>query len=533
MPLLNANQAPPLGYYARNLQCVIDTVFSQYEDVLTKEECEFVNASQRLSEQALRLLARLLSRTRTVIRAQSLAYADVPDISSALNELSANGLITLNEKIDEVEILSLLTVPELKTGFADCKTRGRKDEIIEAITETLTADEIYARLNEDHVWLNVIVGRTFELYCLLFFGNAAQRLDEFVIRDLGLTRFESYELDPQYRLFPDRRAINRHQELLDVSHAVHELGTSISPSIASVLFALLAGREHDRVTERHRSRILNALGRNLERLGEFQPAMKCYAQSTIHPARERTMRILKRIGDEEALEKARNDIMVSPFCLEETLFAGQFALKRKRQHMVPVRTDDAPSTIEQGIEAFAVEQLVGEGCQAWHIENLLPNGLFALAYWDWLFASVRGAFVNPFQFAPLDLYWPDFFEKRRSFCLDPLSEVGDLKAKMIEVASRKRGVSCQLIAWQVFSDELLSTILEAMGAEQLRRLLAIMTEDMRQFRAGFPDLTVVDAQGNLQFIEVKGPGDQLRPNQRLWLERLTKAQFDVYLWRFK
>lgn len=534
MPQLVANQPPPIGYYADNLLLVIDTVFTQYEDLLTPSEREFTYVSKHLSQQALRLLARLLSRSRTLMRVDSLSYPDVPDLVDALTELNEARMISLNEELENVDILELLTVQELKKEFAKVRSFGRKAEMIAGICASYTEEEIGVVLRAKYVWLNVIANESFELYCLLFFGNTVQRLDEFVIRDLGLTRFESYSLDPQYRLFPNRRAIDRHLELVSIANIIHELGVSVDSSIAGYLTSELAGQEFDQVSERRRSRALNALGRNLERMGANEQALKCYGLSTLHPSRERTMRVFKRLGDDSKLEATRKAIHARPYCLEEQLFARQFAVDRGTSNQViDTREDMAPTGYEQGIEAYAVERLAAEGCQAWHLENILPQGLFGLAYWDWLFASVRGAFVNQFQMAPLDLYWPTFFESRRSICKDPLDATLDLKTQMLDIVTRKRGISCQLVAWQVLTDELVRTLMRAMEADQLKRFLSIMVEDLRQFRAGFPDLTVIHPQRGLQFVEVKGPGDQLRPNQKLWIERLTQADFDVHVWRFK
>ena len=42
---------------------------------------------------------------------------------------------------------------------------------------------------------------------------------------------------------------------------------------------------------------------------------------------------------------------------------------------------------------------------------------------------------------------------------------------------------------------------------------------------GLPDLTLLSRSGELSFVEVKGPGDQLRPEQREWLTLLPRWGF--------
>ena len=533
MPRLTPNQSPPDGYYAENLTAVISSVCDQYKDLLTIDESRFADSTLALSASALRLFARLLSRTKRYIRVDSLSYADVDDVSNALDELRQANLISVNAEGESDEILGLLTVRELKATFVQRDLKGRKSEIVDAIRSLHDDKALRDRVSTRYPWLFVRATKSFEFFCLLFFGNSMQSLDEFVIRDLGVTRFESYELDPAFRLFCTRRDIDRFQELSELGELVETLGKNVTTTEAKSIFDAIEKREEDRVFELRRSRVLNALGRNLERAKEHELALTCYRSSTAHPARERTMRILMKEDRTADLERVRLDILNAPRTYEESAFAIRFGKPRTPQPHIEIRKGVAPLASDQRIELFAVQQLTDGGSHAWHLENLLPNSLFALAYWDWLYASVRGAFVNPFQATPLDLYWPEFFEVRRGICEDPLHKPHELKARIQSTAQRKRGISNHLVAWSILTPRLLSAILNAMTTDQLVSLLKIVIEDLRQFRAGFPDLTVIDKNGEIAFVEIKGPGDQLRPNQRLWLDRLNQAQFNVYLWRFQ
>ena len=532
-PVLDPRRPPPDGYYAANLRVVINTVCDQYQDLLTAEEASFARVLLDLSEDGLRLFARLQARTRSLIRHDSLVYADIHDVPQALTELAEANLIAINIADDVVELLHLLRVAELRETFAHETVRGRKAELIEAIQAQFDEDTIKTRTRECQPWLQLSASETFNVFRLLFFGNTAQNMDEFVIRDLGVTRFESYSMDPAFRLFNDRRAIERYQELIGLAESVDVLGKEVTPADANVILEAISAKDDDRVFELRRSRILNVLGRNLERTDELDLARYCYSHSTLHPARERTMRILRTQGKDEAVERVRAEIFDAPRSLEEQLFAERFARPKTAATAIRTRTSVAPLESEFRIEATAIQILAEENCQAWHLENVLPNALFGLAYWEWLFASVRGAFVNPFQAAPQDLYWREFFEVRQVLCENPLANPSTLKQRMCATAKAKRGITNQLVAWSVVTPELLQTILDAISTEQLLRLLSIMTADLRQYRGGFPDLTVIDRSGDIAFVEVKGPGDQLRPNQRLWIEQLMQAQFNVYVWRFR
>jgi len=47
--------------------------------------------------------------------------------------------------------------------------------------------------------------------------------------------------------------------------------------------------------------------------------------------------------------------------------------------------------------------------------------------------------------------------------------------------------------------------------------------------AGFPDLVLV--RERCIFVELKAPGKYPKPEQRVWLDKLTAAGVEVYVWR--
>ncbi|MDE0350342.1 MAG: VRR-NUC domain-containing protein, partial [Gammaproteobacteria bacterium] len=186
------------------------------------------------------------------------------------------------------------------------------------------------------------------------------------------------------------------------------------------------------------------------------------------------------------------------------------------------------------VEAAAAETLAARGGDVWHLENALPLGLFGLAYWDWVFAPVDGAFVNAFQNAPIDLFWPDFFATRRGLCDDPLAlDDASLRAAMLDTAESRRGIANRLVDWRALDAQTLDRVLAGIPMADVRRLLAIVAEDLDRARSGFPDLTAVYEDGSYEFAEVKGPTDQLRRHQRLWIDRLRAADLPVRVLRFR
>jgi hypothetical protein len=155
------------------------------------------------------------------------------------------------------------------------------------------------------------------------------------------------------------------------------------------------------------------------------------------------------------------------------------------------------------------------------VENGLFNGLFGLAYWDVIFAPVRGAFNNPFQSAPADMYEQGFRQRRAALVAARRAELAgcDLAAELIAIAGRNRGLQNRWVNWSLLDHELLSLSLACIPREHLLAVWDRILFDPGENRRGFPDLIAFDArESRYQMVEVKGPGDALQDSQRRWLD---------------
>lgn len=545
---LDPRQPPPVHYYADNLLTLVRTVLDRYGDILTAEEQRFGEFVVALSVPGQRLLARLIGRLsgrpEAVIREDRIDYAEIDDVPAALAELAGCGLVDRNPPMPAETIVRLLTRAELGEVFWELPGR-RNDTKADQVERIIAANPpCFCRWRVQRFvgWLRMTLMEVVDLYRLLFFGDRHQDLTTFVLRDLGVHRYEPVDLSRRSRQFPDRTTLDRYLEIA----AVEEAGRALFPkrmaegqdgglepedprhAVASLVDRLWDPLDN-RMLERRRSRALNRLGRSLEREGDFDAALACYARSGLAPARERRMRILHRLGDGTGVEHLRASIRESPWSTLEADFATRFRTRFRRRPAPMV--DLALTTAAERIEAYALDQLTAEGGVGWHLENNLPMGLFALAYWSWLFAPVEGAFVNAFQTGPVDLYWPDFFSSREDTCADPLD--GPLKGRLRTTAHAKAGVANRLFSWQRFTPSVAEAVIDAVPESDLRALLTIVREDLGGRHSGFPDLTVIYGPGHYEFVEVKGPGDQLQIHQRLWIEALERRGLPVRVLRYR
>ena len=541
---LDPGRPPPPSYYADNLLTVIETVLDRYGDILTDEERDFGGRIRGLAPQAQRLLARLLGRVSArqgTIREDSLDYAEVADVSGALAELASCGLIERCPPMPAETVVGLLTRAEMQRVFwdVDGARKGTKADHLGRILKVSPPVFCRWRVRRFVGWLRFSESAFLDLYRLLFFGDRSQDLTTFVLRDLGVHRYEPVNLSRETRQFPDRETLRRFLDLAVAHEDVRTLfpmravddpldQTMRAAAIADLVQRLWVPLDN-RMLERRRSRTLNRMGRSLEREGDFDGALACYARSTLAPARERRMRILQRLGDGAGVEQLRAEVLESPWAALEADFARRFA-RPFRRRAAPVE-DRVLTGSAAGIEAQALAHLVSDGGIGWHLENHLPMGVFALAYWSWLFAPVPGAFVNAFQTGPVDLYWPDFFKSREAICEDPLD--GPLKPRLEATARAKAGIANRLFSWYRCAPEVAETVAANIPEADLRALVEIVREDLAGKRSGFPDLTVIYGPGRYEFVEVKGPGDQLQIHQRLWIDALERRGLPVRVLRYR
>ena len=134
-----------------------------------------------------------------------------------------------------------------------------------------------------------------------------------------------------------------------------------------------------------------------------------------------------------------------------------------------------------------------------------------------------GAFTNPFQSAPHDLFEPDFVGARSKEIRtleNRLEQKGELKKHILHVVENKRGIYSSLVDWRLFEKFPVTEFVDAIGPDDLFMLVSYFVRHLGSRRKGFPDLFVSYSDASYEFVEVKGPGDQLSLSQRVWLQRL-------------
>ena len=534
MPRLEPKVAPPPDYYSNNLLSVVEHVLGHHGELLGGCLAK-VARIPKLSSPGLRLLARLLSRTTPVIRLDSLNYPEIADSAAALAELAREELVAVDGAVAAEQLLERLKVAELKALFPQHVTpKQRKAELIECILLGHTDAAIRRHCASQFSWVTLReLQPPLQRLLLAYFGDLYRDLTEFVVRDLGISEFEPYPLGDNARAFADSNEMDSYLEL----SALQALPKARRGRALDWLLDRVRSHDPQRsianpTLRRRQDRLLNAWGRDFERSDNRMLAHQCYAQSETHPARERQVRMLHKVGDEAARDELLGSMAAAPWSFEEALFARRFNQPRRGVAERWVETCWAAIAPKMpGVERYTGRRLTDNGGQAWHTENALLTSLLGLAFWDILFADEPGMFTHPFQAGPRDLFWPDFRtrSRRREAAIEQrLTECRDgerLWSRIFTNAREKAPRQCRLVHWGLVNhaeQAILRAACNSFSARQLAGLFDYMLRDLGAVRSGMPDLFVSYGPGQFELVEVKGPSDQLQPNQRVWLDALVE-----------
>ncbi|KAF7298051.1 Fanconi-associated nuclease [Mycena chlorophos] len=184
------------------------------------------------------------------------------------------------------------------------------------------------------------------------------------------------------------------------------------------------------------------------------------------------------------------------------------------------------------VEIRAIEHYAQDGFKGLHSETQILTTLFGLLFWDIIFAKIPGAFETPFQRGPLDLAEESFYFLRAEAIEKRLADIRDGHGRAIletnDLLHREKKTCCVGVNWQMCGREDLLEIVECLGGKVLSALCRLFCEDYAGRSSGVPDLVIWKfLTKEIRFVEVKGPGDSLQENQKLWCHALLSINCAV------
>ncbi|MFA0308768.1 VRR-NUC domain-containing protein [Vibrio splendidus] len=523
-------------YYLDNFNRLVEHAQTLYTDLLSDDECRWLSAYKHLSVASQCLMVRLLSRKGRWFRSDKLNYVEIPDLNTALQELSTAGFIALSHPaeqhdlvISNVELgLHLLTKPELLSIFPALKNHrtAKKDELLLRL-EQQPFDQ-FQNLNFDCIY--VVESQVIDVLLLLFFANTYQDLSQFVLSDLGLNTFENYPLSKQRRFFTSRDQLNQLIQMRDIQRQYSE-GDRKDPEFLELLLQSIPAESEHRSSARKRSRLINDIARDLERLSQNDQAVFWFKQSVLPPSRERLARIYDKQGTLDLMCDIVTQMKATPSDVSELEVAIKLEdkLLRKQGHKVSrtIKPSCKEIKLELDLSQTRVELAVkqhfeDQGWDVYFSENSFLCGLFGLAFWEVIFADVEGAFINRYQHRPLDLYHSDFVDKRAEQVEATFQTIFKHGLNhLLYIYDQKHGIANPFVHWNYFPRSLVEHSMVAIPNALIVDLFKVILSDLKLLRTGMPDL-IAFKDKEFHWVEVKGPGDKLQDNQWRWIKEFER-----------
>ncbi|MCG9681145.1 VRR-NUC domain-containing protein [Vibrio sp. Isolate23] len=517
----------PADYYLNNFLKLTHHAQEMYPDLLSPSERQWLDNFEHLSIQAKCLLVRLLSRKGEWFRSDKLKYDEIDDLDTTLDELNTSDFVTLNPDISIPTLASsLLTKPELIRLFNLTNKQAKKGAIIEALSP-----QAFSKYNAlGFIIIRLESPQVIDVLLALFFANTHQDLSQFVLDELGLHQFEPYQLSRERRFFASRGELDQLLTLSRTQENYLNGDRQCVPTLMNHLAQLATPVQHDYV-ERKRQHLINDIARDLERLQEYELANRWFEHTSLPPSRERRARIYDKQGNLNAMSDIVTDILHTPYDVSEQEVANRLQQRLQSLKGLKVPRVSKPTLQErhlsldlshQRVELAVKEHFEQQGYNVFYSENTLLNGLFGLAFWEVIFSPIEGAFINRYQYRPLDLYQPDFSLKRQSLISHVFTVLEeDGLSNLTQIYQDKVGVNNPFVSWNVFTPQLLENALTFIPSSLLCQLFKIMLQDLKLYRNGLPDL-VLFKDGKFEWMEVKGPGDRLQDNQWRWIDHFQK-----------
>lgn len=533
---------PPQFYYLDNFQCVLDWIAQRYGDLLSSEECRFINQFPTLPQSSRALLTRMVMRKGELFRYTKLSYKEIGCPDGAAKALIDLGWITLNPPLTIDQLFGLLRKEEIVAAFRISSAAGKlikKNELLEELRHEFTdARPLTQWMSDtDESVYEVNVTSLCERLRLMFFGNLHQDWSEFVLSDLGIYRYEQVQFSESSRGFRSRQDIDDYLHL----HRCRERFDD-GDYLGEILSAVPMSPYENIWLEGRRNKLLYRIAHHYERCGELQEALELYRNCNYPGARLRSIRVLEK-DDQTAAAFALSEVAFDAPESESEQQALHRILPRLRRKLghakiIPLKTqpiEEQTLTLPYPALAISVEQVVqshlsSEQNPVFYVENTLINSLFGLLCWPAIFAAIPGAFFHPFHHGPADLHSPDFFHKRQDIfrtCLSRLDD-GSYSRTIVETFHTKSGIQSPFVFWSVVDEALLMLALHCISAAHLKKYFERILRDISVNRSGLPDLIQFWPQEKRYcMLEVKGPGDRLQDNQIRWINYCIEHEMPV------
>jgi DNA polymerase-3 subunit epsilon len=525
----------PEKYYLSHAQELFSFVANQCDGLLTDSHRKYIKRYNDLNEDAQCLLVRFLSRKPRFLNRATIDYAEIFDIEKALGDLVESGFVSPVQDIDWYEFLTVLTKAQLLNCLRASQIKAlsstAKPELLLLAQECSKSD-----LNADLRRLFLVRRQqpTIDYILFLFFGDLRNRLQKFAMRDLGLLKTRKAKTQPSARFSSPKEA----QSAFKLQCLQRDFTQQPQQLKESTATYLLTASPVGAIAQEIYDSLLLRVGAEFSG-DNSDMAIKLWQASSEPQATERWIRESYQYKDREQLKNIMRQLRQQQLPATSKIFVEDFYARKYQGKRTSIYTDMLRETsckllldevYINEVEEGAIQHYRRNGSLAYFTENRHWRLLFALTFWHPLFRDEK-QYGSEFDSLPLSLRNGTFYHHNAieiEACLELLDTPNVAIESFTQVATRHYGYPTGLFRWQANMLDSIKPCLELSPQGSLAKVLRRMAEDFRHTKDGYPDLMVVE-DGLLRFEEIKAPGDVLRANQLVSINRLRQAGLSVEL----
>ncbi|MEQ8237942.1 MAG: VRR-NUC domain-containing protein [Cyclobacteriaceae bacterium] len=531
----------PPKYYLDYFKEVLAFIEKHSGHLLDIDDHQFYEIFHSLSEDAQCTIIRMANRKGEYFRMDKFEYPEISHQAEAFVELAEAGFSTMDINNDPI-IFNQFTKAELDKAFPDKDFRHKyKEEVVLTLVETSTSED-YHHLLSKYQLVKILIQDHIEFLKLLYFGNTDSMMTEFVIRDVGNIQLENLENHQFSSWFSSRSEALAVFELSKWNTAIklafdNYLPEEILQFLAPVNWSSLLQYP---AAQKIGNKLMMRIGEYYEKMGFLESAISFFEWAKKHPARERRIRIMDKIGrKEDALDLAAF-VTEQPYNAKELTFACDYIAKKGdrilKSTTTKIKSSPSISLVPnptQKVEAQALAYFAKKGFDGIHSENFIWRNLFGLTFWHELFDNINGTFHHPLQRMPSDLYSEAFYLERKIQLEQRISTFRTRKQylKHIEkIIKEKSGITNPFIYWHEQMMDYIGLIVERLPFAGLKKIMLEIAKNVKDNSTGFPDLFIWN-ETEYFFYEIKSPNDHLSAQQLFWINFLEKQKVNAQILR--
>lgn len=521
----------PPRYYLDHFRDMINAIRKNQASFLDDNHLAFITDFEALPLDAQCLYVRFVNRKGKYFFREQLRYAEIIDMDGAMAILKEKNFLRIPMQEDLSGIFEGLAKEKLIDYCEHYGVPVKKSWPKPRFLEELSQVDLSVFPMEKMATC-VVQDRLDELSYLLFlyFGEISENLSLYTLRDLGIwSENKRTEFVPKFHSRDEARTQYFYSRLID----------EIDPEIYD--HALIESWPQPSTEEglALRDSLLVAIGETLRKNEKETEALSVLEKCVLHPGRERRVRLLYHLGDNERVLKELETICESPTTDEELLFAEDFLErkfhKKKRTSLTQILVDAETLPLDEAWfrqpEEGVKEVLTSRGKIVHHAENGLWRALFGVLFWHEIFESPLNTFHSQFERLPEELGSSRFYLKHLEALKEKLTllrEPEQFLSYWERMESEKSADKNGIFSWAPDIKLAVMDLVKFAPISAIEEVLLHMAQDFHRRARGYPDLMIIE-DGKVRFAEIKAPGDSLRGHQFMQMNVLKRAGFPVEL----